>query len=233
MNRQYNILPSVLFLLSLLLCGTSLLAEEKIVDLFDGKTLDGWVTADGKPVTRGWVVEGGLLMRKKRGGNIYTASEYDNFELTFEWKIAKRGNSGVKYRVAHYEKGVWGKPEWLGCEYQMFDDAGRTISKIGSTGSIYNLVAPNDKKKLRPVGKFNTSRIVADGTKIEHWLNGEKIAALNHDGGLAIRRIPIRLKAGENRLVIKTNNTDRPLNKRMWAIHAALEAAAASVTGNC
>lgn len=58
------------------------------------------------------------------------------------------------------------------------------------------------------------------------WLNGEKIAALNHDGGLAIRRIPIRLKAGENRLVIKTNNTDRPLNKRMWAIHAALEAAA-------
>lgn len=58
------------------------------------------------------------------------------------------------------------------------------------------------------------------------WLNGEKVAALNHDDGLAIRRIPIRLKAGENRLVVKTNNTDRPLNKRMWAIHAALETAA-------
>ncbi len=176
MNRQYNILPTVLFLLSVILCGSSLSAEEKIVDLFDGKTLDGWVTADGKQITKGWVVKKGLLMRKKSGGNIYTAREYDNFELTFEWKIAKRGNSGVKYRIAHYEKGVWGKPEWLGCEYQMLDDGGRPGSGKGSTGSIYNLVAPNDKKKLRPVGKFNTSRIVADGTKIEHWLNGEKIA---------------------------------------------------------
>ena len=55
------------------------------------------------------------------------------------------------------------------------------------------------------------------------WMNGKKIATLNHVDGLATRRIPIRLQAGNNRLVIKTNNTDRPLNKRMWAIHAALE----------
>ena len=55
------------------------------------------------------------------------------------------------------------------------------------------------------------------------WLNGKKLAALKHEPGLAIKRIPIQLIAGDNRLLIKTHNTDQPLNKRMGAIHAALE----------
>lgn len=162
--------------LATVLCGghTSH-AEEQNRDLFDGKTLAGWTTADGKPVTKGWAVEEGMLVRANRGGAIFSKEEFGDFDLRFEWKIAPRGNSGVKYRLAFYKEGVRGHPGWLGCEYQVFDDAGRKTNPITSAGSLYGLVAPNDQKKLKPTGQFNTSRIVARGTKIEHWLNGKKI----------------------------------------------------------
>jgi len=163
----------------LLLLGMSQLSlaatKERVVELFDGKSLDGWTTQAGKPVTEGWVVEDGMLVRKSRGGPIYPDGEFGDFELSFEWKIAPRGNGGVKYGVAFYKKGVWGRPGWLGCEYQLFDDAGRGTKAETSAGSIYGLYAPNDKKKLKPTGEFNSSKIVVRGTKIEHWLNGEKI----------------------------------------------------------
>jgi hypothetical protein len=150
-------------------------ADDNAVQLFDGKSLEGWTTRSGEPVTAGWTVEDGMLVRSGRGGSIYTAKEYGDFDLSFEWKIAPRGNSGVKYRVAHYKKGVYGNPGWLGCEYQIYDDVGRGTSPRHSTGSIYELYAPSSDKKLRPVGEFNDARIVVRGTKIEHWLNGEKI----------------------------------------------------------
>lgn len=150
-------------------------ADDNAIQLFDGKSLKGWTTSSGEPVTRGWTVEDGMLVRTSRGGSIYTAKEYGDFDLSFEWKIAPRGNSGVKYRVAHYKKGVYGNPGWLGCEYQLFDDAGRGARPRYSSGAIYELYAPSENKKLRLVGEFNESRIVVHGTRIEHWLNGEKI----------------------------------------------------------
>lgn len=72
---------------------------------FDGQSLDNWMTLDGKPVTRGWeVVDGMIHLRKEqnRSGHIVTRDEYGDFDLSFEWKIAPRGNSGLKYRVRKY-----------------------------------------------------------------------------------------------------------------------------------
>ena len=70
------------------------------VNLCDGKTLDGWTTGDGKPVTAGWTVEDGVIHRTAKGGDIYTAKDYGDFELEWEWKISEGGNSGVKYRMS-------------------------------------------------------------------------------------------------------------------------------------
>jgi hypothetical protein len=42
-------------------------------------------------------------------------------------------------------------------------------------GALYDLIAPNARKQLRPVGEWNQSRIVFRGRHGEHWLNGEKI----------------------------------------------------------
>jgi hypothetical protein len=151
------------------------IGEEAAIPLFDGKSLDGWTKAGGEPVTRGWTVQDGMLVRESRGGSIFTAKEYGDFDLRFEWKIAPRGNSGIKYRVAFFEKGVYGNPGLLGCEYQLFDDVGRSTGPEHSSGALYALYAPSADKKLLPVGEFNESRIVVRGNKIEHWLNGSKV----------------------------------------------------------
>jgi hypothetical protein len=97
--------------------------------------------------------------------------EYGDFDLSFEWKIAKGGNSGLKYRVRKYDSNT------LGCEYQILDDlnAKGGDKPIFSAGSLYALYEPNAKKVLKPAGEYNSARIVVQGSKIEHWLNGQKI----------------------------------------------------------
>ena len=114
--------------------------EGRIVDVFDGESLEGWTRADGQPVTKGWSVSDGVLMRDgKGGGAIYLPGEYGDFEFCFSWKISARGNSGVKYCVAWYEKGVRGRPGWLGCEYQLLGVQRGGKGSKGSTGAIYSL----------------------------------------------------------------------------------------------
>src|SRR5258706_7496689 len=97
-------------------------AEEKAGGwklLFDGKTTDGW-RAGGKKAfpEKGWEVEDGWLhcLGLEGGGDIVTLSSYDQFEIKWEWKQARGGNSGLKYFVT--EKGA----SVIGHEYQLIDN---------------------------------------------------------------------------------------------------------------
>ncbi len=142
--------------------------------LFDGQTLRGWTTLDGRPVTKGWEVVDGMIHLNTAGGrsgDIVSEHEYRDFELRFEWKTVPGGNSGIKYRVRKYGN------KTLGLEYQVIDDAGYRVKlpATGLTGSLYDLYEPNDAKVLHPPGQFNSSRIVVQGKRIEHWLNGHRI----------------------------------------------------------
>ena len=141
------------------------------IALFDGKSLNGWVDGAGKPVrNEKWqVAEGVLHLTGKGGGNLYTDRKFGDFDLSFEWKIAAGGNSGVKYRMASYGKNL------LGPEYQLLDDRKNPTGK-GATGGLYDVVAPDkENKKMLPVGQWNRSRIVVKGAHIQHFLNGRKV----------------------------------------------------------
>src|SRR3954454_9129868 len=65
--------------------------------LFDGKTTKGWRSFKKESFpAKGWVAEDGWLhCLGKGGGDIITDSEFDNFELQWEWKQAPGGNSGL------------------------------------------------------------------------------------------------------------------------------------------
>src|SRR5580765_2192801 len=59
--------------------------------LFDGTSLQGWRLYGKKAAPGpGWKVEDGLLKKvgKVRGGDIITEAKFDDFDLTWEWRIS-------------------------------------------------------------------------------------------------------------------------------------------------
>jgi hypothetical protein len=161
--------------------------------LFDGKSLDQWRGLGRDHVPYGlWIVEDGLIRkvntgdvkklpdgRPVEGGDLMTIETFENFELTFEWKINKAGNSGLKYNVSEEMSQKYGsKYSALGFEYQLLDDGDpiyRGKLKLSQfSGSLYDLL-PAKNITLKPIGEFNSSRILVNGNHVEHWLNGIKV----------------------------------------------------------
>lgn len=160
--------------------------------LFDGKTFDGWrgLGYDSVP-TAHWKIENGTIRKladgqvprlpdgqPAAGGDLMTRDTFRDFELVWEWKISRAGNSGVKYNVSE-EISMANAPNHaaLGFEYQMLDDSLHEDNKVPShrAGALYDLIPPNANKTLAPVGEWNTSRILFRGNHGEHWLNGTKV----------------------------------------------------------
>lgn len=141
------------------------------ISLFNGKSLEGWTNKDGTLPGEGWTVEDSCIVRNEKAGDLYSIETFKDFELTFEWKISEACNSGVKYRVADYSGAV------LGPEYQIIDDVGNRYKPddLGATAAIYALKGASTCKMIKPVGEFNTSKIIAKGNHLEHWLNGKKV----------------------------------------------------------
>lgn len=84
----------------------ALTAEEEAAGwelLFDGKTMEGWEDPSQKtPPGDSWVIEDGCLKSALKPGirePLFTKKSFGDFELVFDWRISKRGNSGVKYRI--------------------------------------------------------------------------------------------------------------------------------------
>jgi hypothetical protein len=147
--------------------------------LFDGHSLDGWrgykkTDASG---TR-WKVEDGMLTLPPNDGkdtlgarDIISNDTFEQFELTWEWRIAQAGNSGVKYFVLE------DRDDAIGHEYQLIDDERHPDAKVGpkrQTAAFYDVLAASDRP-LKPAGEFNTSRVTVHGNTVEHWLNGKKV----------------------------------------------------------
>ena len=156
----------------------TLTTEEKAAGwklLFDGKTLQGWQLYNKKAAPEaGWKVEDGILKKlaKQRGGDIVTEKTFDDFDLTWEWRIAAGGNNGLKYLVTE------ARPSAPGHEYQMLDDDTHPDGKVGpkrQTASFYDVLPPSGNKSLKPVGEWNSSRVLIRGNHVEHWLNGAKV----------------------------------------------------------
>jgi len=153
------------------------------VALFDGATTDGWrgIGKDAFP-GKGWDIVDGCLhhLPKGGGGDLVTTTEFGDFELEFEWRVAEGANSGVKYRVRDEP----GTGSAFGPEYQVLDDANHSNGKnaLTSAGSLYAVAAPaKTEGLLKPVGEFNHARIVARGERLEHWINGTRVVDIALD----------------------------------------------------
>lgn len=185
-----SLLKTVLFLAILFVASsgiaqentlTSIEEKEDWVLLFDGVSVDAWRGYNKQHFPRkGWAVRDGELVVLKSGteeegfgGDIVTKEQFGSFELTLEFMLTDSANSGIFYLVREFE----GTPIWHNApEYQLLDDEAY-FQELGDwmdthrTGDNYDLHAA-DSNYSKPIGEWNTARIVKKGNSVEHWLNG-------------------------------------------------------------
>ena len=138
------------------------------VELFDGKTLDGWQGGkDGYEI-----VDGAIVCKEKGGGNLYTAKEYADFHLKFEFKLTPGANNGIGIRTP-----LEGDPAFVGMEIQVLDDTSdryKGLKEWQHHGSVYGVV-PAKTGHQKPVGEWNSEEIIVHGKQVKVILNGETI----------------------------------------------------------
>lgn len=147
--------------------------------LFDGKTTSGWRKFNEQSIGSGWKVQDGALfldksvtVREERG-DIISQDQFENFELTLDWKIDSCGNSGVMFNVVEDPKH---KYVWLtGPEMQVLDNTCHPDAKIEKhrAGDLYDLIKSNIET-VKPAGQWNTAKIISNKGKYEFWLNDNK-----------------------------------------------------------
>jgi hypothetical protein len=173
--------------------------------LFNGKDMSGWDDPRQKtPAGDAWTLEDGCLKahaNPKITEDLFTQDTFGDFDLVFDWRISRGGNSGLKYRIQDHvflrdgrigrfedlvnhslkdrrtDRPSKGQDYVIGFEYQILDNARNSDARAGlshTAGALYDMVPP-ERDASRPVGEFNHSRIVLKGTHVEQWLNGVKV----------------------------------------------------------
>jgi len=129
------------------------------VDLFDGKTLKGWVNEGGANFR---VENGTIVVDQGPYSWLRTEKVYRDYELWVEFKTAPDGNSGVFLRSA-----ATGKPHETGYELQIFDER-----KNYKTGSLLD-VAEAKESKIQP--GWNSFHVRHVGPRVIVKMNGKEI----------------------------------------------------------
>lgn len=159
--------------------------------LFNGKDLAGW-KQEGAGIFK---VEEGCLVGTQtdgRGGDLYTAGEWADFELRFTYKVRWPANSGI----------------WFRNQYQF--DILKYPNPVAFSGTLYCpgklFLTRNLDESLERRDDWNEGRIVAQGDHLTLWLNGQKVGDCR-DGTHAKGRIGIQVHGGDEvknmRIVIR------------------------------
>ena len=162
------------------------------MDLFDGKTLKGWVQKNGTATYR---VENGMIVGKTAEGSpnsfLCTEKEYSDFELEFDVKVDTGLNSGVQLRSKTNETSTGkAKNDQAGRVYGPQVEIAVGGTNGGMAGYIYGeatgrgWLTPKDKLKPLKVfkdGEWNHFRVVAQGPHIQTWINGQPIEDLTDE----------------------------------------------------
>lgn len=140
--------------------------------------LGAWRGYQQQTLPAGWRVADGILLKEGERADIVTRAQFGDFELEFEWRLSPGGNAGVFYRATEEYDHVY----WSGPEYQLLDDAGHPDGRRRETaaGAAYALY-PAPAGSVKPAGEWNAGRIVVRGSRVEHWLNGQRL--LSYDLG--------------------------------------------------
>lgn len=196
---------SLLLFLILISCKTSGLKQNRngFVQIFDGKTLNGW---EGDPAY--WRVENGNLvgeitpatLLKRNSFIMWRGGMPADFELTLEFRITKAGNSGINYRseelkdmpyaLKGYQADIDGANRYTG---QNYEERGRTTlayrgqkviikeqNEPKLQGSVQSKVKNNAWTESIVTGSLGNSDSLRNHIKSEDWNECHLIVRGNH-----------------------------------------------------
>ena len=175
---------TIAFLLSAVFFQTAAPKPGPWKSLFDGTTMSAWrifktdtapKMCDAAGAKNCWEIVNGVLQKDGRANDIASRDQFGDFQLELEWKIGDASNSGVFYRGTDaFNQIYWSAP------YQLLDNVNAADNKKDNhlAGSVYDLYAA-PKEAVRSANQWNQTRIVARGSHVEHWLNGQKVASYN------------------------------------------------------
>ena len=169
--------------------------KDGYIYIFNGKTLEGWRGYGKDKVPGKWTIDNGAIKfngsgggeaQDNDGGDLIFAHKFKNFELEFEWKVAKGSNSGVFYLAQEVE----GKdpktgnyrlePIYISApEAQILDNENHPDAKLGKNGnrqslSLYDMI-PAKPQNSKPFGQWNTGKIMVYKGTVVHEQNGENV----------------------------------------------------------
>jgi len=118
--------------------------------LFDGKSLNEWVSAQDRSASAKWIVANGVVTVNKSAGNIETKRTFKNYQFHMEWRIPEnitgsgqlRGNSGLFLASTG--------PRDAGYELQVLDSYNNKTYVNGMAGSIYKQSIPLANSMRKP-----------------------------------------------------------------------------------
>jgi len=167
-------------------------ADEGWIDLFDGKTLKGWIQRGGK--AKYYVADGAIVgetVLNTPNSFLCTEQEFGDFILELEFKVDPKLNSGVQIRSQCFDKPT--VVQWKGKEikipanrvhgYQVeIDPSPRAwtggIYDEGRRGWLYDLKNNPEASKAFKQNEWNKIRVEAKGDSIKTWINGVPAADL-------------------------------------------------------
>lgn len=152
------------------LASVVLAADPSFTTIFDGTSEKGWITNDGKPLSRANVQADGLNPHDSGGYVVVHEKPHGDFVLDFDYKLSKGCNSGVFLRVGDLKD-----PVMTGLEIAIDDTKG---TGMHDPGAFYDLVAPTTNTQ-KSAGEWNHMTITAKGPKIVVELNGMAVSKID------------------------------------------------------
>lgn len=150
--------------------------------LFDGESFANWHIYNQGNVPSAWVIDNGVIYcdpnSDLRKGDLVTDREFENFELVFDWKLEKEGNSGVFINVQELPN--IDATHYSAPEYQLLEDSHVDYDKpLKRSGCLYELFPQKNFVKTKSKGQWNHSRIVQNNGKATFYLNGTLTAQVD------------------------------------------------------
>lgn len=141
---------------------------------------DGVVTLEPREGEKGW---------QRYDAYLSSTKQYTDFEIEFEYRVQKGGNSGFYFHVGDVKQ-----PVSSGIEVQIYDSGSKAadakLTDHDSGGIIPGI--PPTKNSAKPAGEWNKFQITCKGNSLKVMLNG----VLVNDVDLQNDKLKSRPKSG-------------------------------------